>query len=228
MKAPASSGPDHAGAFSFLRSACTMGGLPLRSRTFNSGRPAMTLLSNLDLVTDPAAHRVVKDETVAVEFAAAAGELMSLEGPNRYAPGDAMITGATGDRWVVSRERFDAKYVAPNRASLTASRARIATGPSSCSRSRCTKRFRSRARKRRRCAARRRRRLGHAIRAGRLRRRAGRPLREGLQAHRLSRIRLSREVLAHLDPTVRGTASPFAYASSSEPSVASTYARSTA
>ncbi|MCL6469007.1 MAG: PGDYG domain-containing protein, partial [Ralstonia sp.] len=40
-----------------------------------------------------------------------AGELMSLEGPNRYAPGDALITGSTGDRWVVSRERFDAKYV---------------------------------------------------------------------------------------------------------------------
>ncbi|MFX5743134.1 PGDYG domain-containing protein, partial [Acinetobacter baumannii] len=24
---------------------------------------------------------------------------MSLEGPNRYAPGDALITGSTGDRW---------------------------------------------------------------------------------------------------------------------------------
>ena len=70
----------------------------------------MTLLSNLDLDTDPAALRVVKDEAVAVEFAAAAGELMSLEGPNRYQPGDAIVTGATGERWVVSRERFDAKY----------------------------------------------------------------------------------------------------------------------
>ncbi|MFP4592080.1 PGDYG domain-containing protein [uncultured Ralstonia sp.] len=71
----------------------------------------MLTLANLDLRTDPAARRFVKDETVTVAFAAEAGELMSLEGPNRYAPGDALITGSTGDRWVVSRERFDAKYL---------------------------------------------------------------------------------------------------------------------
>jgi PGDYG protein len=71
----------------------------------------MTVIEHLDLATDPAAQRVVKDETVIVEFAASAGELMSLEGPNRYAPGDALITGTTGERWVVSRGRFDAKYV---------------------------------------------------------------------------------------------------------------------
>ena len=77
----------------------------------------MIELSHLDLRADPAAQRVVKDETVTVEFAAAAGELMSLEGPNRHAPGDALITGAGGERWVVSRERFDAKY-APAAAGL--------------------------------------------------------------------------------------------------------------
>ncbi|WP_069265689.1 PGDYG domain-containing protein [Paraburkholderia nodosa] len=71
----------------------------------------MIELTQLDLRVDPAALRVVKDETVSVEFAAVAGELMSLEGPNRYAPGDAIITGSTGDRWVVSRDRFDAKYL---------------------------------------------------------------------------------------------------------------------
>jgi hypothetical protein len=70
----------------------------------------MKHLSQLDLATDPAARRVVKDEAVEVEFAAAAGELMSLEGPNRYASGDAIVTGSGGERWVVSRERFDAKY----------------------------------------------------------------------------------------------------------------------
>ncbi|MDF3868522.1 PGDYG domain-containing protein [Pseudomonas denitrificans (nom. rej.)] len=70
----------------------------------------MIELTQVDLRTDPAAQRVVKDETVTVEFAAAAGELMSLEGPNRYAVGDAIISGATGERWVVSRERFDPKY----------------------------------------------------------------------------------------------------------------------
>ncbi|CAB3714050.1 hypothetical protein LMG22037_04241 [Paraburkholderia phenoliruptrix] len=71
----------------------------------------MNDLKNLDLSQDAAARRVVKDETVTVEFAATQGELMSLEGPNRYLRGDALITGSTGDRWVVSRERFDAKYV---------------------------------------------------------------------------------------------------------------------
>lgn len=70
----------------------------------------MIELTQLDLRTDPAAQRVVKDETVTVEFAAAAGELMSLEGPNSYAVGDAIVSGATGERWVVSRERFDPKY----------------------------------------------------------------------------------------------------------------------
>jgi hypothetical protein len=69
-------------------------------------------LSQLDLATDPAARRVVKDEAVSVEFAAHAGELMSLEGPNRYAAGDAIVSGSGGERWVVSRERFDAKYLA--------------------------------------------------------------------------------------------------------------------
>lgn len=70
------------------------------------------VLTHLDLHADPAAHRVVKDETVEVRFAQEPGSLMSLEGPNRFAPGDALITGATGERWVVSRDRFDAKYVA--------------------------------------------------------------------------------------------------------------------
>jgi hypothetical protein len=71
----------------------------------------MIELKNLDLRSDAAAQRVVKDETVSVEFAATVGELMSLEGANRYVPGDALITGSTGDRWVVSRDRFDAKYL---------------------------------------------------------------------------------------------------------------------
>ena len=63
-----------------------------------------------DLATDPAAIRVVKDEVVAVAFATEAGALMSAVGPNHYLAGDALITGSTGDRWCVSRDRFDAKY----------------------------------------------------------------------------------------------------------------------
>src|SRR5579862_6478976 len=85
--------------------------MPLRSRSATV-IPDRTMLhlSQLDLATDSAARRVVKDEAVSVEFAAAAGELMSLEGPNRYAKGDAIVTGSGGERWVVSRERFDPKY----------------------------------------------------------------------------------------------------------------------
>ncbi|MBS0394869.1 MAG: PGDYG domain-containing protein [Proteobacteria bacterium] len=62
------------------------------------------------LSEDPEAVRVYKDEVVTVEFATAAGDLQSAVGVNRYAAGDALITGSTGDRWCVSRDRFDAKY----------------------------------------------------------------------------------------------------------------------
>jgi len=72
----------------------------------------MLILADLDLSTDPQAQRFIKDEQVEVRFASQNGELMSLEGPNRYAPGDALITGSTGDAWCVSRDRFDQKYQA--------------------------------------------------------------------------------------------------------------------
>jgi len=63
-----------------------------------------------DLRRDPESRKYVKHEVVNVEFATAPGELISREGPNAFAPGDALITGSTGDRWTVSRDRFDAKY----------------------------------------------------------------------------------------------------------------------
>jgi hypothetical protein len=53
----------------------------------------------------------VKDETVQVQFATTDGELLSAVGLNRYRRGDALVTGSTGDRWCVSRDRFDAKYL---------------------------------------------------------------------------------------------------------------------
>jgi hypothetical protein len=53
---------------------------------------------------------VIKDEVVDVEFATDDGNLQSAVGANRYLAGDALITGSTGDRWCVSRDRFDAKY----------------------------------------------------------------------------------------------------------------------
>jgi hypothetical protein len=63
-----------------------------------------------DLAADPAAAWIVKDELVSVEFALRAGALESAVGLNRYAASDALLTGSTGDRWCVSRDRFDAKY----------------------------------------------------------------------------------------------------------------------
>lgn len=72
----------------------------------------MLQLENIELRGDPCSASYIKNEIVAVEFAATDGELMSREGPNRYRPGDAIVTGVTGDRWCVSRDRFDAKYEA--------------------------------------------------------------------------------------------------------------------
>jgi hypothetical protein len=63
-----------------------------------------------DLAADPAAVWIIKDEVVSVEFALRAGALQSAVGLNRYAASDALLTGSTGDRWCVSRDRFDAKY----------------------------------------------------------------------------------------------------------------------
>ena len=67
-------------------------------------------LENIDLRNDPVASWYVKEETVHVVFARQEGEVISLEGPNRYGPGDALITGSTGSSWCVSRDRFDSKY----------------------------------------------------------------------------------------------------------------------
>jgi len=67
-------------------------------------------LENPGLTADDGACWVVKDEVVWVEFAAEPGMLQSAVGLNRYAAGDALLTGSTGDRWCVSRDRFDAKY----------------------------------------------------------------------------------------------------------------------
>jgi hypothetical protein len=76
--------------------------------------PPRITLNNVDLTSDSTVQRVMKTEVVNVEFADAEGSLMSLEGPNRYNRADALITGATGERWVVSRDRFDTKYVPCN------------------------------------------------------------------------------------------------------------------
>jgi PGDYG protein len=74
-------------------------------------RPATVQeLHEVDLRADPAARQFLKHEIVTVEFAAADGAIMSRVGANHYLPGDALITGADGDRWCVSRARFDNAY----------------------------------------------------------------------------------------------------------------------
>lgn len=70
----------------------------------------MLKLANIDLTTDVTAATFVKNEVVEVTFAKNDGELISREGANHFHVGDALITGSTGDRWSVSRNRFDAKY----------------------------------------------------------------------------------------------------------------------
>ncbi len=65
--------------------------------------------------TDSGSRAYRKTELVHVTFAGSGGELQSSVGPNRYAAGDALITGSNGDHWCVARQRFDLKYepVAP-------------------------------------------------------------------------------------------------------------------
>ena len=70
----------------------------------------MLHLNEINLGIDPLAGHFIKTEVVQVMFAREPGELISLEGPNKYQVGDAIITGCTGDRWSVDRHRFDAKY----------------------------------------------------------------------------------------------------------------------
>jgi hypothetical protein len=72
----------------------------------------MQPLLYIELRSDAEALHYIKDEVVSVEFAKIAGEIASPEGPNGFAPGDALVTGSTGGRWSVSRSRFDAKYEA--------------------------------------------------------------------------------------------------------------------
>jgi hypothetical protein len=67
-------------------------------------------LKDIDLRADPDAASYVKTEIVDVQFALKDGELLSLEGPNRYRAGDALVRAQGGNRWSVSRERFEHKY----------------------------------------------------------------------------------------------------------------------
>jgi hypothetical protein len=84
----------------------------MTTKRFGKNNYNMLELKNIDLATDEAARQYVKTESVAVNFARDNGELVSLEGPNRYQSGDALVTGSTGSRWSVARDRFELKYEA--------------------------------------------------------------------------------------------------------------------
>ncbi len=70
----------------------------------------MKTFANIDLTQDHAAKMFVKNETVYVTFAVQDGELLSREGINRFRASDALIASESGERWCVSRDRFDLKY----------------------------------------------------------------------------------------------------------------------
>lgn len=64
-----------------------------------------------DLARQPGAFRArSRPVTVEVHFANTAGSLDTLEGTVAYAAGDAILTGTTGERWPVSRARFEESY----------------------------------------------------------------------------------------------------------------------
>ncbi len=72
----------------------------------------MFIFSHLtNLEQDSAAARYCKIEVVQVKFSTEAGMLLSRVGPNHYVAGDAIIDAADGETWVVSRRRFDDKYL---------------------------------------------------------------------------------------------------------------------
>jgi hypothetical protein len=75
----------------------------------------LNLLLTTNLGKDNQAHAYIKVETVRVYFAFNAGLLISRVGPNHFVVGDAIVSAADGEKWVVSRRRFDEKYfpVAP-------------------------------------------------------------------------------------------------------------------
>jgi hypothetical protein len=78
----------------------------------------MNLMTAIDLRISNRAAAYEKNEVVDVDFAPNSGSLRSREGDNCFDAGDALITGSTGDRWSVTRQRFDARYspLAPTRA----------------------------------------------------------------------------------------------------------------
>ncbi len=67
--------------------------------------------SDTNVARLPKAFRARKRAGAAmVVFARAAGRVETLEGPVACAPGDALVTGPTGERWPVRPEHFSRNY----------------------------------------------------------------------------------------------------------------------
>lgn len=67
--------------------------------------------SPLDLRGDTGARHARRRESVVdVRFARTPGVLVTREGPVRHAAGDALLTGAAGERWPVRRAVFELHY----------------------------------------------------------------------------------------------------------------------
>ncbi len=76
-----------------------------------SGMQEIVHIESVDLAADAGAAWAVKDETGDGGVRDRRRQFAERSvGANRYAAGDALVTGSTGDRWCVSRTRFDAKY----------------------------------------------------------------------------------------------------------------------
>lgn len=67
--------------------------------------------SPLEPSSDPPRRRVGKRRVrVSVVFAPSPGTVDTLEGPVDHQAGDAIVTGAAGERWPISRARFFTRY----------------------------------------------------------------------------------------------------------------------
>lgn len=71
----------------------------------------INLANTIDLQHDAEAKAYVKTETVEVKFATDTGVLTRRVGPNHFVAGDAIVNATDGEIWVVSRQRFDEKYL---------------------------------------------------------------------------------------------------------------------
>lgn len=73
----------------------------------SSGRPGFD--AGIESHPDTVAARK-REHDVDVRFADQTGVIQTHEGAVQVRSGDAIVTGTRGDRWRVSRARFDAKY----------------------------------------------------------------------------------------------------------------------